>query len=408
MNLPFFTARDPELLRSDTGRDPLGLLPVWSEFGRQLVPIIAGPVGKLDGVKAVLLIHYTYAALFDDAHEKIGFRGHFRLVEGLLESYLHARDQRHCFGERSFASRGEFSVGNKDASTAVNGLYQYYRGTCNRAGLLQDGVLAAEAHAIIAANWNATANAPLADELRACMVKNSQRRLHPQALLASVPALRQSLDQCIDSPALNQLLFERLFGKPSQSALARHCAQLRGGGVRSLVHRLRARLAQDSEDPAAELGRQLEQVELCEPFLVTVQDAFDYLRRSSELTLDAVADQLAAYAPVIAARARAFLKLKDVAKNPRSQQMLAVADAACGGVRAFLQAVLSHHTVVASERGRDPMVRSESAVILSLSGPERERDAILKRLADGYPWENGYYLATAGNLYQQAEESPRV
>ncbi|MGZ5786551.1 MAG: hypothetical protein ACXWJM_11575 [Ramlibacter sp.] len=32
---------------------------MWAELGRRLVPIIAGPVTRLEGIKAVLVIHYV-------------------------------------------------------------------------------------------------------------------------------------------------------------------------------------------------------------------------------------------------------------------------------------------------------------------------------------------------------------
>ena len=57
MKLPASTAADPLLMRSDNGRDPLGLLPVRSEFGRHVVPYLAGPVAQIRGITAVPLIH---------------------------------------------------------------------------------------------------------------------------------------------------------------------------------------------------------------------------------------------------------------------------------------------------------------------------------------------------------------
>ena len=416
MYLPFFTAPDPELLRADTGRDPLGLLPVWGEFGRKLVPLIAGPVSHLEGVKAVLLIYHTYAVLYEqtDARPAVSLRRHFRLMEGLLESYLH-ENKRHCYGSRALAS-DDFSVHRDDSTTAVNGLYQYYRGTCARAELLQDGALSDQATAALAPSWDASVNAALAEELRKC-ASNGQHRLAPQRLLRNLPALRRSLDACFAAPALNQLLFETLFGGPAYHALARHCADQRKqsdpaskgfGPVRGLVTRLRAALAgSPADDRARELDRQLEYVTLCEPFLVTVQDGFDLLRNAGGANMADVARKLRPYQAQIRDRARDFRQLDAAAKSARSRQMLALAAAAADGVQAFLDAILAHHGSVAQERGRDPMVRREGASILSLSEAERDSAAILRRLEQGYPWDNGYYLSTAGYLYEQSERTCR-
>ena len=415
MNLPFFTARDPDLLRADSGRDPLGLLPVWAELGRRLVPIIASPVTRLDGIKAVLVIHYVHARLIerDGASEGVSFRHCFRLMEGLLQAYLH-ENGRHCFGTRRFASGTEFTVRRDDSSTAVNGLYQYYRGTCGRAGLLDNGMLSLEASDVLAAEWDEGADKALCSELQAC-AKDGRRTLHPRTLLDAEPLLRRSLNKCFESASLNTLLFDCLFGKVHHSALARHCSMLRKepvaedheryGPVSNLVDRLFATLAASDSDSARPLTSQLEYVRLCEPFLVTVQDSFDYLLRSSAMRIATVAADLAAFSTPIRERAQDFLKLDDVVKNPRSQQLMAVATAASEGVSPFLQAVLAHHGTVAVERGRDPMARLEGSMVLSLTAPDRSTAAILKRLENGFPWDNGYYLSTAGSLYTQAQEA---
>ena len=56
--MPYFTDKDTALVRSLGTRDPLGFLPVWSAFARQLVPNVASPVVQVDGIKAVLLIFW--------------------------------------------------------------------------------------------------------------------------------------------------------------------------------------------------------------------------------------------------------------------------------------------------------------------------------------------------------------
>jgi hypothetical protein len=84
----YFTANDPKLIRADSGCDPLGLLPVWSALGRDLVPYLVTPVKQLNGAKAVLLIHWLEKPM-DEIIQKngAGFPSFFRLTEGLLEYY---------------------------------------------------------------------------------------------------------------------------------------------------------------------------------------------------------------------------------------------------------------------------------------------------------------------------------
>jgi len=142
LQYPYFTNSDPALVRSGGGRDPLSLLPVWSSFGRVLVPNLASPVTQVNGVIAVLFIHWLYERplekFFSEGDKS--FRQYFRLIEGLLEYFLwnaSPSHNGHCFGTRALSADGDdFKVTARDARTAVNGLYQYYRGTCRRADLL--------------------------------------------------------------------------------------------------------------------------------------------------------------------------------------------------------------------------------------------------------------------------------
>jgi hypothetical protein len=106
---PYFTDPDPLLTRQSTGRDPLGMLPVWSQIGRGLVPHIASPVLQLNGIKAILLIHWLteVPALQPLLAPKGRVRGFFRLMEGLIEYWLHKQGETVCFGSQALHAGGE-------------------------------------------------------------------------------------------------------------------------------------------------------------------------------------------------------------------------------------------------------------------------------------------------------------
>ena len=407
-------------MRSDTGRDPLGLQPVWSEFGRRMVPYLAGPVVQLKGVTAVLLIHYIYEKMFaqDSVQNQVNYRGYFRLMEGLLEWYLWKHcDQQHCFGTHTFSSGASFSVKAKDDRTLVNGLYQYYRGTCRRAKLLSgDWIVESDVAAALQNAWSDEVSAQLKPVLGVSL-KDDAQPMAPIHLLKQCPGLIQSLEAVFNSQALNQILYKSLFGAEPYMKIAEYCSEMlqatphdddrKGfGRTYSWVKKLDTRLANCAV--ARPLLDNLKHIDRCEPFLITVQDGFDYLRCSSGLSISKVATALAEYRNVIRDRSKKFIELNDVAKNARSSQMLNVAKAAVGGVDDFLRAILKHHASVSEDRGRDPMALLEGDTILSLATPERTTEDILLRLKNGYPWDNGYYLATAGNLYQQAKQAVKA
>ena len=417
MHLPIFTASDPHLMRSDAGRDPLGILPVWSELGRKLVPNIAGPVAQLEGITAVLLIHYLYEKSGAAKDAKRGtFRQYFRLMEGVLEWYLWdiPGGKRHCYGTKALSAGGEFTVTAKDTRTAVNGLYQYYRGTCNRAELLLDGVIAPAVAKAFDAAWTIEASEVLRPALRFCL-NDANNPLTPKILIKRDGALYKALAKAFASAPLTALLHERLFGEGRYRALSAYCSQLLKADEKVfqalgrdlyLVRQLGAMLT--DEDPAASLQSRLAHIEQCEPFLITVQDSFDLLRSQPGGTITQVAKTLDKYANVIRQRAAQFRKLEDIATNERSREMQTVAAAAFNGVPDFLRAILTHHASVASDRGRDPIALLEGEKIVAPTAPDRSQQKIVERLGNGYPWDNGYYLATAGRLYQQVQEAQHV
>jgi hypothetical protein len=407
--LPYFTDADPALSRSSGGRDPLGLLPVWSTFGRRLVPNLASPVGQVNGIKAVVLIQWLIN--LDDLQsllERDGARRRFfRLMEGLIEYWLYHNGHAACFGYNALAAGGEnFSVTTKMGKTVANGLYQYYRGTCRRAGLVDDSWIVAPGVASqLAERWTADATkvlkAALADPL-----KGAGKSLFPDQYLGG--ALATALAGVFDQHTLRQTLQECLFGDTYQQTLAREFLALR---------KLAATQELNFKDRVGklvlpQLARAIDCVQRCEPFLLVMQDAFDYLRGAPGKKLDLVARELDAMLPTMRDRAERFVTLAGEQDSARMKHMQVLAEILASAstaeaasteavLIAFLHELVAYHTRCMKERGRDPMVLIEGgAVLLPVIGDRSPEDA-RKRLESGQPWMNDYYLNTASNLYEQ-------
>lgn len=407
--LPYFTDADPELSRSSGGRDPLGLLPVWSAFGRRLVPNLASPVGQMNGIKAVVLIQWLVN--LDELQpllERDGARRRFfRLMEGLVEYWLYHNGHSACFGYNALAAGGvNFSVTTKMGKTVANGLYQYYRGTCRRAGLVNDSWVVAPGVARQMANcWTERATAELIAAL-ADPLKTASKSLFPAQHLSG--ALASALTGVFNQDTLRQTLQECLFGDTYQQTLAcqflalRNLAETKKWHFRDCVGEL----------VLPQLAHAIDCVQRCEPFLLVMQDAFDYLRGSPGKKLDLVARELDAMLPAMRERAVRFVTLAGEQDSMRMKHMQVLADILAGAATtvapsnetvliAFLRELVAYHTRCMKERGRDPMVLIEGdAVLLPVTGDRSPEDA-RKRLASGQPWMNDYYLNTASNLYEQ-------
>jgi hypothetical protein len=403
--LPYFTENDPSLARQSTGRDPLGMLPVWSEIGRGLVPCIASPVLQLNGVKAVLLIHWlTDVPALQPLLEKKGrARGFFRLMEGVVEYWLHKHRHTVCFGSQALHAGGEeFRVSTGTARTVANGLHQYYRGTCQRAELLDDAWRVDPGiGSILEGVWSRAATNALVAGLEPCLASRSS--LLPARMLAN-PVLDDAFARVFGDRALHERL-DQLFGSEVHRALAREYLELRSLEGLRRDERI-ARLASDH------LGEELDRVRRCEPFLLVLQDVFDLMRASSTRPVRELALELSPFLQPMRERARAFLPLGDQVRTRRmgplrelAQILAAAADDPQPTLDHFIRSLATHHATSMRERRRDPMVIVEHDVITAPVEADRNPAHARQRLIDGHPWMNDYYLNTASTLYRQSQET---
>jgi hypothetical protein len=390
----------------------LGLQPVWSAFGRALVPNLATPVQQVNGVKAVLLIYWlAEGPLKDLLQTHSDLRGYFRLMEGLLEYFLWGSGKGHCFGTRALAAEGTaFQVTSKDGRTAVNGLYQYYRGSCRRAGLLApDWRLSPVVGEALSGCWSEIATKALTAVLKEPLA-DPAKALAPAMALAAA-GLKEVIEHVFSGRPLADTLRTQLLGEACYQDFARRCAQYvtaesapaGGEDQDSLKYRVDALLTflRDTSDAAGALKEPLTHVSRCEPFLMAVQDAFDLMRGSPGATFRDLAQELNGLYPSVRNRAVDFLSLEGTGHTARMEEILGLARAALAGPREFLDAVIRHHEASMARRGASLLLSADGERVAPLVATERSRNDVLKRIGGAVPWDNGYYLYTAGTIYRQ-------
>ncbi|OBV38624.1 hypothetical protein ASR47_1006224 [Janthinobacterium psychrotolerans] len=402
---PYFTQVDPELNRESAGRDPLGLLPVWSAIGRELVPNLASPVLQANGIRAVLLIHWLgerprLQELLTNAARQRGF---IRLMEGVIEYWLKQSGLPICYGSQALLSGGTaFTVSARSGKTVVNGLHQYYRGSCERAGLVDDDWrVDASLGDLFECVWNDTASAVLAKEL-APFLEGGQ-------LLAAQVTSHKQISAALQAVYNDQAVTHHLrgiLGEHKYRALAGDFADLRH---RDLSLRERARLLTSEA-----LSGQIEDMHRCEPFLLVLQDSFDIVRAAANEHLTAVTERIASALPQMRQRANDFSALAGKiskagpARRMRELQRLAALlvsvhdGAAHATLNVFLRELVRYHGDCMVERARDPLVVLEGHLIAVHGGEGGRADKALRRLASDDPdWDNDYYLHAASTIYQQ-------
>lgn len=397
--------------REPAGRDPLGLLPVWSTIGRELVPNLASPVLQASGVRAVLLVHWIrerprFQVLLTNAARQRGF---IRLMEGVVEYWLKESDRTVCYGSQALIGRGEdFTVSARSGKTVANGLHQYYRGSCERAGLLDDDwIVDAKLGGMFERSWNEAATTALAQALEPYLERG-------QLLVREVAGQKKinaALESVFQDHAIRDYL-RCILGEDKYRALAQTFADLRR---RDIPLHERAKLL---TSPA--LSSQIDDMHRCEPFLLVLQDTFDILRASANESVANVVGKIQSCLSQMRQRAAAFTGLAATitkagpARRMRELQRLAelLVHPQYANERAtlieFVEALVLYHRECMEARGRDPLVALEGQLVAVHGGDVRNPDFALKRLASDDPsWDNDYYLNAASALYKQLyEEQP--
>jgi hypothetical protein len=135
----FWTPQNDLLISPDnSGRDPLGLQPIWSGAGRMIVPHLASGISRYEGLLAVLLGYEIASRL---SLNSTTTRQFFYTWEALVETQWHINLERDVlFGTRFFANGLDteplLPKNPKNALTYRKGLWLFYRGTLRRTGLL--------------------------------------------------------------------------------------------------------------------------------------------------------------------------------------------------------------------------------------------------------------------------------
>jgi hypothetical protein len=320
-------------------------------------------------------------------------------MEGVIEYWLSVSERGICFGSQALAAAGkQFNLTAKSGKTVANGLHQYYRGSCQRAGLFDgDWAVKNTLAGLFEKVWDDAATKALVDALGPVLERG---KLFVDPLLNANPQLSRAFERVFDDAAIGAHLC-CILGEERHRALAQAFSELKREKVE--LHERAARLASD------ELAVEIERMHLCEPFLLVLQDTFSILRASPGLSLSAVVTGIQECSEQMRERALAFTRLEGQVRSPRMKRVQKLAQRLVnpeqptvrGALVAFVRALVDYHRECMEERDRDPLVLLEGDLLVLPGGAERDSDFARKRLVTAQPWDNDYYLNTAATIHRQ-------
>lgn len=402
--LPVFTDKDGDLIREGTLRDPLGTQAIWTSIGRRLVPNLASTAWRVEGLIAVMLIQYLCDGPLQSA-EKNRFRPMFRLLEGLVEYYLFVQcPSRVCFGKRSLNASGEqFSVFPNDIRTIVNNLYQYYRGTCRRAGML-------EADWTLNLVWSTAFREAIERSgkdamtaLQQALIKalESETAFIPSALIKACPGVKGMFDQVFSSVTLHDDLRTRILGNKGQVEFARMCSELLKKTVRQRFSELQSRIP-ESKQIEWQIREDFDDVLNSIEFLATLDTLFALIQANNGERIDKLANRISNEEDATLPRAaKHFIQLQARYDDTRFIRFFELAAIASKNRSEFLKKLVEHHKSIVKSRGHSPQVLIESdrlVVPTPLEEPVGDLNKVLREPDyGGYD----YYTSVAGSIYRQ-------
>ncbi len=414
MLFPYFTEQDDTLIRQGAVRDYLGLQSVWSSVARQLEPNLSGQVTNIQGIKAVGLIYHIMNnnKNFDDKLEKNSGL-FFRYMEGLFEYYLvHEMNEKPCYGARAINGDKQSLEINLKGGTVVMGLYQYYRGTCRRAGIINDdwtldNKLESIYQALIPQDIEIK---KLMDSFKGLM-KKVNKTFSPFEIMKDkdIKSLFNSVFGGSDS-SISKYLDGVFYNDPDLRIYASSCSEVVNNGKKDAEGSRASQIHNELKSHQTDYPR-LDAVQHfldCEPFLCLLNDLFHSLLNAE--TLKAFGESAVIQEEAVTEKARAFIRLEQVNNtefsSARFKELYQLAHMIVGNYWGdFAVTLFQYHEQLMLVRKLGPVAMIEDGKVVSLQDIGRyENEQILDRIKNQHIWNNGYYIYSTASIYSQIQD----
>jgi hypothetical protein len=405
-----FTDEDKELLGAVSGRDPLGILPVWQYRARDVVPHLTAASRELSGFH-VLLVALAWWPEFATQHSQPvrDLEKYFLLVEQAFARACNTQDgQWPLPGTRRLGAGGTgVWIGLAPSQHLLggqlpNGTWGIYRSAAISAGFMDD---------------KNNVNAELAAKIKestGCMklvmpfVKEAMGKGDGEVWIAKQRNHRLvgDLSKIIKKYPLANLLCKPLLNPSVPQVTAQVVALMR-----------LQRNKDDFECQAFVLNAMtnipdyqevFQHILHCEHYLATVEAVFEWLCSGESSSVKKAAQRLPVIMDVDALKAakRDFLQSGDYGLNTLAAKRKTMMESLdLSNNESFLSTLIQQHGEVSAARNNDPWISiletGRFDVRVSTGKPADTQ------LDPATSWRNGYYLPSLFNLVKQFHEGGR-
>jgi hypothetical protein len=397
IGFPFFTEKDSDILYGESTRDPLGLLPIWSAVGHDLIPGLASIVSRIDGIQGILFLFTCLQELPRNYERNVSDDELLCFLERLWEYHLNKFSKPPCFGIESLGAI-DFRLSIARGGVVSTGLRQYYRGTC-----INKKILASDLRTLNEP-YRSLAKASLDSKVIKWLKSKLPEMASPGYEIAASEAydtLQKPLEQFSRGNEELWLALERhLISDSGQRPWLEHLVTQYQDFDKLPIPQLVLSIqeyAHKTEDK--ELVERCQRIMDCEPFIQLLQSVFLIAQEESRNSVSTLARQLENTAPKelslvcenfqrINFSSHRLAKLKELAESIRDKDYE-------GFLHGFLH---DYYGSVCLERGKNPIVQVDGSTIIALK-PEK-KGLSWQNSTKTENWENGYFLHTQLSLYQ--------
>jgi hypothetical protein len=421
ISVPFFSDKDSDLLKQSSVRDHLGLLPVWSTIARKLEPNLSGTIHYYQGLEAVLFIYYLEQEYFKNALEGSNdFRKFFRYMEALVEYHLfYELGIGPCYGARLLTKSNQKESIEISTATAVNGLYQFYRGTCRRSGMIsKDWVLSVKASGVFEKICN-----PYSDKIKGLVSFIEKKILIKDKKITPIEVFSDNnilslFNDLFKSSELKGYVRDSLYVNSDLEYYSKACSSVRSSRNREKENEvaIHSNLSQDLERFIMDDNKswpyftELRNITDSEPFLSLLDDCFQLLHLYDGRSISEVSAILenskVDVKEIMQRKSQAFystISSYSDFDSKRIKKLLNMANSlAIGEVKVFLIELLEYHRSIMKSRDAGAMIILEGGklhVASEIQGSEEEE--LVVSITNGSPWKNNYYINTTASIYNQ-------
>jgi len=401
----YLSEEDRDLIGSQSSRDPLGLMAIWSHFGRKIIYNLTETSNHAMGFQLLIASLKMYEMFCVQENKWVNQRNFFLLMEQYF-AYSYALKNGPAEyplpGKRALVGRPQedyaLSFQHKLLQGQLgNGVWGLFRGAAERSGLIsfceKKDVLCDDVSIEISEDDCKI----LFNDIRKVMENDIDLPLKKRTNARSRGGLFSSLSNILETLPQRELLREKLINKfPKQTIISRIIKEEFFSPEIKYRDFIKA-IRDEIEEP--DLIQNIEEIENCENYLAIIASVFDYLCTMDGQSIDSVVNRTGRFLNLnkLTKAQKSFKQLpcnsNDTVRNRIN--MLGGEVIIATSFKECIQTLVQYHEHLMEKRHNEAWITIESNGVLVVS---QKADPFEPDWNIGETWRHDYFFSSLRNI----------